>query len=81
VDGHGGPEPKVYRVKPRIIIDAEAFNTFHPYKGISIFSNLPVELDDEQKKIASLMVHGYSLKDKEWLSFYRDCSREIQWDS
>lgn len=81
VDGHDGPEPKSYRVKSRIIIDAEAFNTFHPYKGISVFGKVPDKLDDEQKMIASVMVHGYSLKDKEWLSFYLDCSREIEWDS
>lgn len=81
VDSDDGPQPKGYRVKSRIIIDAEAFNTFHPRKGLSLSGELPDKLDDEQKMVASLMVHGYSLKDKEWLSFYLDCSKEIEWDS
>lgn len=81
VDSDDGPEPRAYRAKSRIIIDAEAFNIFHPCKGISVYGRLPDKLEDEQKMAASLMVHGYSLKDKEWLSFYLDCSREIEWDS
>lgn len=81
VDGHDGPEPKSYRVKSRIIIDAEAFNTFHPHRGINLFGTVPDKLDDELRMIASLMVHGYSLKDMEWLSFYLDSTREIEWDA
>lgn len=81
VEGDDEPERKNYHVKSRIIVDAEAFITFHPCKSIYLSGQLPAELNDEQRMVTSLMVHGYSLKDKEWLAFYLDCSSAIVWDS
>lgn len=80
VDGYDGPEPRKYHVKSRIIIDAEAFNTFQDCKSISLSGNLGAELNDDQRMVASIMVHGYSLKDKEWLRFFLDCTSAIVWD-
>lgn len=72
---------KKYHVKSRIIIDAEAFNVFHPHKGVWVYGELPEELTDDHRLVASTSVYGYSLKDKEWLKFYLDCSSEIKWNS
>ena len=70
-----------YHIKGRIIIDADAYNIFHPTGTISVSSIIDEdELNDAQRLIATPMVHGYSLKDKEWLIFYLDNSSEIEWD-
>ncbi|KAJ5168359.1 uncharacterized protein N7482_003953 [Penicillium canariense] len=76
-------ETKRYHVKSRIIIDAEAFNVFHPYKSIHVwgYSDIPQELNDDLLMITSHMVYGYSLKDKEWLQFSLYCTSDIEWDS
>lgn len=80
-DSDDDDEPRKYQTKSRIIIDAEAFRTFHPHKRISLSGKLPDELSDEERTVASNMVYGYSLKDKEWLQFFLDCTSEIVWDS
>jgi hypothetical protein len=74
-------KPRKYQAKSRIIIDAEAFQTFHPHKRLSLSGKLPEELSDEQRMVTSNMVYGYALKDKEWLQFFLDCTSEIVWDS
>ncbi|KAJ5324416.1 hypothetical protein N7476_003016 [Penicillium atrosanguineum] len=74
-------EPRKYQVKSRIIIDAEAFQTFHPHKGISLSGKISDELHDDQRMVTSNMVYGYALKNKEWLTFFLDCTSEIVWDS
>jgi hypothetical protein len=81
VDGVCGPEPRKYQIKGRIIIDAEAFVTFHPHTGISLTGELSDELDDNQRMVASNMVYGYALNEKEWVQFFLGCSSEIVWDS
>ncbi|KAJ5280861.1 hypothetical protein N7478_006233 [Penicillium angulare] len=72
-----------YHVKSRIIIDTDAFNVFHPTKSISVYDEdeCPQKLEDKDRLIASPYVHGYSLKDKEWLQFYLDCAKDIEWNS
>ncbi|KAJ5156611.1 hypothetical protein N7492_009414 [Penicillium capsulatum] len=72
-----------YHVKSRIIIDTEAFNVFHASKSVRVKDEdeLSAELTDDQRVVTSPMVHGYSLKDKEWLQFYLDCTRDIEWNS
>ncbi|KAJ5595295.1 uncharacterized protein N7459_001503 [Penicillium hispanicum] len=72
-----------YHVKSRIIIDTDAFNTFHPSETVRVYGedDIPDELDDDLQMITSSMVYGYSLKDREWLQFSLDCSKEIVWDS
>ncbi|CAG7938054.1 unnamed protein product [Penicillium salamii] len=70
-----------YHVKGRIIIDADAYNIFHPNGTINVDSNIEEdELTDTQLLLASPMIYGYSLKDKEWLIFYLESSHEITWD-
>ncbi|KAJ5352202.1 hypothetical protein N7452_001176 [Penicillium brevicompactum] len=70
-----------YHVKGRIIIDADAYNIFHPNGTINVDSHIDEdELTDAQRLIASPMVYGYSLKDKEWLIFHLESSNEIVWD-
>ncbi|KAJ6015118.1 hypothetical protein N7540_009709 [Penicillium herquei] len=70
-------------VKSRIIIDAEAFNLFHPSKTIRTYDSnrCPQELGDEDRLIASPMVHGYSLKEKEWFPLYVEYTKEIEWST
>ena len=70
-----------YHVKSRVIIDTEAFNIFHPSETIRVQGEdeVPDELNDEKRLIASVKVHGYSLKDKEWLQFYLDGAKDIEW--
>ena len=72
-----------YHVKSRIIIDTDAFNVFHPTKTVRVDDEdeCPQELSDEDRVITSPMVHGYSLKDKEWLQFYLDLTKEIEWNT
>ncbi|KAL5359866.1 hypothetical protein BJX96DRAFT_174752, partial [Aspergillus floccosus] len=64
----------------RIIIDAEAFNTFEPDQYVYLPRPLSDNLDDMGHLLATPTVRGYSLKDKKWLAFYLDGVREIQWD-
>ncbi|KAJ5730095.1 uncharacterized protein N7483_004603 [Penicillium malachiteum] len=70
-------------VKSRVIIDAEAFNLFHPSKTIRTYDSnrCPQELGDEDRLIASPMVHGYSLKEKEWFPLYVEYTKEIEWST
>ncbi|KAJ5899699.1 hypothetical protein N7495_004443 [Penicillium taxi] len=71
-----------YQVKSRIIIDAEAFGIFHTEKSIYVNNeNVDDVLTDEQRIVASGMVYGYSLKDKEWLKFYLDSTSDIEWNT
>ncbi|CAI7664928.1 unnamed protein product [Penicillium manginii] len=72
---------KKFHVKSRIIIDTEAFNVFHPHKSIWVWGELPEELTDEHRLVATSSVWGYSLRDKEWLRFHLDGTSEIQWNS
>ncbi|KAJ5089607.1 hypothetical protein N7532_008291 [Penicillium argentinense] len=74
-------ETRRYHVKSRIIIDADAFNVFHPHESVSVWGDVPNELTDDHRLVASPAVYGYSLKDKEWLQFYLDCTTEIKWDT
>lgn len=74
-------DEKKYYVKSRIIIDAEAFNIFHPRVSVSIDETIHGGLTEEHLLVAAPTVHGYSLKDQEWLRFYLDSVTEIEWDS
>jgi SpoVK/Ycf46/Vps4 family AAA+-type ATPase len=35
---------------------------------------------DEQRLFATPWLHGYSLKDKEWLMFHLEMTKDIEWD-
>ncbi|KAJ5225625.1 hypothetical protein N7468_006850 [Penicillium chermesinum] len=72
-----------YHVNSRIIIDTDAFNTFHPYTSVNVYGekDFPLEMTDDLRLVTTPMLHGYSLKDKEWLRFYLDLSKEIIWET
>lgn len=74
---------KKYHVKSRIIIDAEAFSVFHPTHSVTVWgeTHFTDKLNDEQRLVTSPSVYGYSLRDKEWLQFYLDCTSQIEWNS
>ncbi|KAK1148750.1 hypothetical protein N8T08_008635 [Aspergillus melleus] len=74
-------EETKYHVKSRIIIDAEGFNVFHPTETVTIDDTIHGDLTDDQLLVTTPKVHGYSLKDKEWLRFYLDSTSDIKWDS
>jgi hypothetical protein len=70
-----------YFVKSRVIIDAEGYNIFHP--STSVFTSIEIgkELEsDEQRLFATPWLHGYSLKDKEWLMFHLEMTKDVEWD-
>ncbi|KAJ5679320.1 hypothetical protein N7462_007564 [Penicillium macrosclerotiorum] len=76
-------ETRRYHVKSRVIIDTEAFNIFHPHVSVYVYgySEMPEELNDDERVVTSNRLHGYSLKDKEWLQFYLESCTDIVWDS
>ncbi|KAJ5898861.1 hypothetical protein N7495_003605 [Penicillium taxi] len=54
-----------YHVKSRVIIDTEAFKTFHDIKIIYIDNtNIDDILTDEQRIVSSGLLYGYFLEDK-----------------
>ncbi|KAF7114925.1 hypothetical protein CNMCM5793_000695 [Aspergillus hiratsukae] len=70
-----------FNIKSRIIIDAEAFNTFNPDDSVSVYPTCGNELTDDQRLLATSALRGYSLKEKRWLEFNLDSVKEIVWDS
>ncbi|KAJ5564920.1 hypothetical protein N7513_001162 [Penicillium frequentans] len=82
-NGFFNDEIMKYHVNSRIIIDTEAFNVFHPTETVRVYgeSDCPQELTETEWVIASPMVHGYSIKDKEWLQFYLDNAKDIEWNT
>jgi hypothetical protein len=70
-----------FNIKSRIIIDAEAFNTFNPDESVSVYPTCGKELTDDQRLLATPTLRGYSLKEKRWLEFNLDSVKEIVWDS
>ncbi|KAJ5972272.1 uncharacterized protein N7479_002190 [Penicillium vulpinum] len=70
-----------YHVKNRVIIDTEAYKLFGSMAGsISIHREIDGGLDDAQRLMATPMLYGYSLNDKNWRSFHVDCLEDIEWD-
>ncbi|KAJ5823227.1 ATPase AAA-type core [Penicillium robsamsonii] len=71
-----------YSVKSRVIIDIEAYKLFG--RGLIKFHKFDKEIDGEldnaQRVIATPMLYGYSLNDKEWGSFHVDDLKDIEWD-
>ncbi|GFG19332.1 ATP-dependent zinc metalloprotease FtsH [Aspergillus udagawae] len=70
-----------FNIKSRIIIDAEAFNTFNPDESVSVYPTCGKELTDDERLLATPTLRGYSLKEKRWLEFNLDSVKEIVWDS
>lgn len=70
-----------FNVNSRIVIDADAFNTFSPNSSISLDDEFKEKLTDDQRLIATPTVRGYSLKDKRWLEFFIDGVKDITWNS
>jgi hypothetical protein len=70
-----------FNIKSRIIIDAEAYNTFNPDDSVSVYPTCGKELTDDQRLLATSTLRGYSLKEKRWLEFNLDSVKEIVWDS
>ncbi|KAI9927167.1 hypothetical protein ASPWEDRAFT_46645 [Aspergillus wentii DTO 134E9] len=69
-------------LKGRVIIDAEAYNTFHPDHSVWVSNGIADEdFDDSHRLCANPMVRGYSIKTKKWLSFYLDATKDIVWDT
>ncbi|KAI9040723.1 ATP-binding protein [Aspergillus affinis] len=79
--GRDDEEETKYHVKSRIIIDAEGFNIFHPTETVRVDETIHGDLSDDQLLVTTPAVHGYSLKDKEWLRLYLDSTSDIKWDS
>jgi hypothetical protein len=70
-----------YFVKSRVIIDAEGYNIFHPNTSVNTSVDIGKELEsDQQRLFATPWLHGYALKDKEWLMFHLEMTQEIEWD-
>lgn len=70
-----------FNIKSRIIIDAEAFNTFNPDESVSVYPTCGKELTDDERLLAAPTLRGYSLKEKRWLEFNLDSVKEIVWDA
>lgn len=71
-----------FKVKGRIIIDTEAYNTFNSENEVMLEQNISgLGLSDEQRLVATPVVRGYSLNDKRWLEFYVDGVKEIVWNT
>ncbi|KAJ5272266.1 hypothetical protein N7524_005535 [Penicillium chrysogenum] len=64
--------------KSRVIIDMEAYNEHNARMRSA--RDIDGELDDAQCLLATPMLHGYSLNDKEWGTFHVDHLRDIEWD-
>ncbi|KAJ6163163.1 hypothetical protein N7497_003142 [Penicillium chrysogenum] len=64
--------------KSRVIIDMEAYSEHN--SRMRSARDIEGELDDAQCLIATPMLHGYSLNDKEWGTFHVDHLRDIEWD-
>ncbi|KAE8354560.1 P-loop containing nucleoside triphosphate hydrolase protein [Aspergillus coremiiformis] len=71
-------EPR-FNVRGRIVIDGDAFNMFNPNNAIQIRPRTKT-LDDERQILATPVLRGYSLADKEWLEFNVDGVKDIVWD-
>ncbi|KAJ5778082.1 hypothetical protein N7520_001328 [Penicillium odoratum] len=82
-NGFFNDEIMKYHVNSRVIIDTEAFNVFHPTETVRVYgeTDCPQQLTESEWVTASPMVHGYSIKDKEWLQFYLDNSKDIEWNT
>ncbi|PWY75469.1 P-loop containing nucleoside triphosphate hydrolase protein [Aspergillus heteromorphus CBS 117.55] len=70
-----------YNVKSRIIIDAEAYNTFSPGDAFKVHYTISGKLADKHLLVATPILRGYSLKDKKWLEFFVDGLKDIEWNS
>ncbi|KAL2847660.1 P-loop containing nucleoside triphosphate hydrolase protein [Aspergillus pseudodeflectus] len=68
-----------FNVKGRIVIETEAYSTFNPDTPLP--STISDTLTDEQHLIATPIVRGYSLSNKQWLEFYLDGVKDIVWNS
>ncbi|KAJ6189326.1 hypothetical protein N7519_004234 [Penicillium mononematosum] len=69
--------------KSRVIIDMEAYNLNGQngrMRSVHVEREIDGELDDAQCLIATPMLYGYSLNDKEWGTFHVDHLRDIEWD-
>ncbi|KAK4864887.1 hypothetical protein LT330_001510 [Penicillium expansum] len=69
-----------YRVNSRVIIDTEAYNRFGSTGSVHVYREIERELDDAQRLIATPMLYGYSLNDKEWCSFHVGHLKDIEWN-
>ncbi|KGO78375.1 ATPase, AAA-type, core [Penicillium italicum] len=69
-----------YHVKSRVIIDTEAYKLSGSWGSVRLYKEIDGELDDAQRLIATPMLYGYSLNDKEWRSFHVDHLKDIEWD-
>ncbi|KAJ5664204.1 P-loop containing nucleoside triphosphate hydrolase protein [Penicillium longicatenatum] len=77
---HFGREMK-FKIDGRVVIDAEAFNTFDPENEITVSGTLSEPLSTHQLMIATPLLRGYALKEKMWLEFFIDGLRDITWNS
>lgn len=69
-----------YHVERRVIIDTEAYKLFGHMQEVHLDREIDGELDDAQRLIATPMLRGYSLNDKEWDSFHVDHLKDIEWN-
>ncbi|RJE25045.1 AAA family ATPase [Aspergillus sclerotialis] len=68
-----------FHIKSRIVIDADAYNTFNPGDEVDIYYSKE-KLSDDDRLIATPIIRGYALKDKRWLEFYIDGVKDITWN-
>ncbi|KAM0804807.1 putative AAA family ATPase [Usnea florida] len=67
--GEGPWGPIKYNVDSRIIIDTYAWNRFNPNHQVAGEQKKPTALTNDQLLLCSASLKGYSLKNKEWLTF------------
>ncbi|OQE22976.1 hypothetical protein PENSTE_c009G03378 [Penicillium steckii] len=68
-------------IRGRIVIDTEAYNTFEPEEGVSVSDEITGTLSDDQQLIATPILRGYALKEKNWMEFFVDNVTDITWDT
>lgn len=70
-----------FKIDGRVVIDAEAFNTFDPESETTVSGTLSEPLSTRQLMICTPILRGYALKEKMWLEFFVDGLRDITWNS
>ncbi|KAJ5773144.1 hypothetical protein N7457_008040 [Penicillium paradoxum] len=68
-------------IQGRIIIDTEAYKTFAPECDFSVSDEITQGLSDDQRLMATPVLRGYALKEKQWMEIFVDNVKEIVWDT
>ncbi|OQE39769.1 hypothetical protein PENCOP_c006G00864 [Penicillium coprophilum] len=69
------------KIRGRIVIDTEAYNTFEPDSEISVSGKIDSALSETQHLIATPILRGYALKEKTWVEFFVEHVKDITWNT